>query len=235
MMRQLKGLWYFYTVDARYPLTIFWSILVGTLIISVGVHYILLQVAEGKMAFFLPIAIYIFCAIYGFQIAKKGIPFSIKLGATRKNIFVSLGIFFLGLALFQAAIANTIQSILVMGDDILKINDETFQLIHLAQFLSDNWFTRVVIDTAVAFFLLSIMYVIGLLFYKYGLLGGGIVMGLLVVTMVFGLAQGFIVDFFTYMVESFSMVFFYDVLFAGIVLYGLSWFLVRRITVNIAR
>lgn len=235
MMRQLKGLWYFYTVDARYPLTIFWSILLGTLIVSIGLHYIILQVGEGKMGFFLPIAIYIFCAIYGFQFAKKGIPFSIKLGATRKNIFVSLGVFFLGLSIFQAVVVNTVQSIAVMVGEVLGINDEALQFIHPAQLLSDNWLTRVVIDAAVAFFLLSFLYVLGLLFYRYGLLGGGIVLGVLVVTIIFGVTQDFIIDFFSYIIESFSMILFYDILFVGIVLYGLSWLLVRKITVNMAR
>lgn len=233
MGRQLKGLLYFYIADAKHSLVIFWSILLGTLVISIVGAYLLFNVGEGQMAYALSIAIYIFCSIFGFISAKQGVPFSIKLGATRKNMFISMGIFFLGLAIVQAILASTIQAIVLTGAN--KFGIDTFQFIHPAQLLTDNWLTRVIIDTTVMFFLLSFMFLIGLLFYKYGLLGSGIVLGLMLVTLLFGLAQGFLIDFMIDIAQSFSIVFFYEILLIAMVLYGISWLLLRKITIHAAR
>ncbi|MEN1970203.1 hypothetical protein WMZ97_19300 [Lentibacillus sp. N15] len=233
MSRQIKGLLYFYITDAKHSLMVFWSILFGTLVISIVGAYLLLNVAEGQMNFGLSIAAYIYCGIYGFISAKHGTPFSIKLGATRKNMFVSTGIFLMGLAIVQAVLVSTVQTVVVAGAKIVGI--DTFQFIHPAQLLTDNWVTRFVIDTAMMFFLLSLLYLIGLLFYKYGLLGSGIVLGILAVILLFGVAKGWVINFFIDIATSFSITFFYEILLIGIVIYGVSWLLIRKITTTIAR
>ncbi|QGS68274.1 hypothetical protein CV093_05675 [Oceanobacillus sp. 143] len=64
---------------------------------------------------------------------KESIPFVLKLGATRKNIFISFGLFFLGLALAKAILANTIQSLIVKLVDVTGIYTINFG--HLAQLL----------------------------------------------------------------------------------------------------
>ncbi|QGS68275.1 hypothetical protein CV093_05680 [Oceanobacillus sp. 143] len=89
---------------------------------------------------------------------------------------------------------------------------------------------RVVIDTAFLFFLFSLFSVLSLLFYKHGLLGGGIVVGVLVVVLLLGLAQGWIVDFITDVYSTIDLIFFYQMLGVGVVIYCLSFLLLRRIT-----
>ncbi|MBT2217720.1 hypothetical protein KK120_18065 [Virgibacillus dakarensis] len=233
MGRQLKGLLYFYATDARYSLLIFWSILLSTLLVSIVGAYFLLNVENGQMTFALSMAIYIYCGITGFIQAKHGIPFSIKMGSTRKNIFAGMGLFFLGLALAKSVLANTIHSVILFGTD--KMGISSYQLIHPAQLLTDTWLTRVIIDATVMFFLLSFMFLLGLLFYKYGLLGGGVVVGTLAIILLFGLAQGWIADFFIDIFQSFDMTFFYEVFAVGIVLYVVTWIMLRRITTEAAR
>ncbi|WP_269410095.1 hypothetical protein [Lentibacillus daqui] len=57
----------------------------------------------------------------------------------------------------------------------------------------------------------------------------------MVVILLFGLAQGFLIDFIIAIAQSFSIVFFYEILLIAIVLYGISWLLLRKITIHAAR
>src|SRR5699024_2575163 len=130
--------------------------------------------------------------ILGFLTVKESVPFSIKLGATRKNILISLGLFILGLSLIKS-VAACITQILV---DLLnaKAGIDTFMFLHLVYFTDDTWLTRIFIDTSIMFLSLSALFVIGLLFYKYDLAGGGSVIGVIVILMLTGLAQGWLID-----------------------------------------
>ncbi|RDW20861.1 hypothetical protein CWR48_04450 [Oceanobacillus arenosus] len=228
MTRQVKGLLYFYITDIRFSLTIFWTILLSTLVVTITIAYFLLGDGNTEFYFAFPFAIYVYAGISGFLMVKESVPFSLKLGATRKNIFISLGLFFIGLALFNAILANTLQSIIVKligGTEIYTIN-----LFHPAQLLGDTWLNRVVIDTSFLFFLFSLLFVIGLLFYKYGLLGGGVVVGALAVILLLGLTQGWIIDFMTNVFADVELTFFYQMLGVGVLIYCISFLLLRRIT-----
>lgn len=226
MGKQIRGLLYFFTTDIRHAFIIFWTILLSTLSVSLIAAYVLINVGETKMIFTLSIAVYIFCGFIGFLTAKERIPFSIKVGATRKNLFVSLGIFFLGLAIVKALLSNTLQLIMER-----MFHVETIAFIHPAQLLTNSWLTRVLIDTTVMFFILSVMFLLGLLFYKYGLFGGGSVVGVAVIVLLLGMAQGWLVDFIIDVYQSLSMMLFYQIFFIGVVLYGVSWVFLRRITI----
>jgi len=229
MGRQIKGLLYFFIADVRYSLTIFWTILMGILVVSLIVAYFLTNVKNGMMSFTLTAPMYVYCAILGFLTVKESVPFSIKMGATRKNIFISLGLFFLGLSLIKA-VAASITQILV---DLLnaKAGIDTFMFLHLAYFTDDTWLTRIFIDTSIMFLSLSALFVIGLLFYKYDLAGGGSVIGVIVILMLTGLAQGWLIDFFIDIFQSIDRMLFGKLLVLGIVIYSFSMILLRRITI----
>lgn len=94
MGRQIKGLLYFFMADVRYSLAIFWTILMGILMVSLIAAYVLVDIKNGFMTFSLTAPMYVYCSILGFLTVKEAVPFSLKMGATRKNLFVSLGIFF---------------------------------------------------------------------------------------------------------------------------------------------
>ncbi|WP_404451447.1 hypothetical protein LG329_14025 [Virgibacillus necropolis] len=232
MNRQIKGLLYFFTADSRRSFLIFWGILlgslVGTLLLTTGA-YIFLNGVEVNMRFALSFAIYIYCAIFAFVTVKESIPFSIKMGATRKNFFISLGIFFIGLSVLKSILANTIHSIVLTITNQLLLFE--FDFIHLAQLINDTWLTRVIIDATCMFFILSAMFGIGLLFYKYGLAGGGGFIALVIVFLLVGVAADFITEFFVNIVESFDLIFFYQLAAVGLLLYGLTWLLVRKVTI----
>src|SRR5690625_2543779 len=109
MGRQIKGLLYFNFTDVRYSMTIFWTILMGILVVSLTIAYILKNVEGGFMTFTLTGPMYVYCAILGFLTVKESIPFSLKRGATRKNIFISLGTFFLGISIAMTTVGSTLQ------------------------------------------------------------------------------------------------------------------------------
>lgn len=228
MGRQLKGLLYFFSSNIRHSLLIFWTILMSILVVTLTISYFLLNV-EGEMAFSLTAPMYVYCGIMGFLTVKEMIPFSIKMGATRKNLYVVIAIFFLLLSLFKAIAGTIIQVLVTSMNEAIGLNN--FDFLHLAQFIDDTWYTRVVIDTAVMFFFLTLMFLLGLLFYRFGFAGAGSVLGILLVGLLLSIAKGWAWDFITNIVESFGMTFFLQMTIMSIVFYVLSFFLVRRITI----
>src|SRR5690625_5093916 len=111
MRRQIKGLLYFFITDIRYSLMVFWTILMSILLITWTIAYFLKDVEGGFMTLSLTGPMYVYCGIVGLLTVKENIPFSIKRGATRKNIFLTIGIYFLILSLMKSIIASTLQVI----------------------------------------------------------------------------------------------------------------------------
>src|SRR5690554_5952307 len=111
MGRQMKGLLYFYFADIRHSLTVFWTILMSIVVVTLIITYFLSNIEGGFMTLSITGPMYIFCGIVGFLAVKDFIPFSIKRGATRKNIYFSLAIFFLGLSLVKSVVGSILQLI----------------------------------------------------------------------------------------------------------------------------
>lgn len=228
MSRQLKGLLYFQAVNGKHSIIIFWSILISTTLISLLIAA-LTMTSGDSMAISFSAAIYIFAMFIGFNRVKYDVRYSLKLGATRKNIFVSTGLFFLGLSLVSALFISVIHQFITFLTSTFDI--ETYQLIHPATLLSDTWVNRLIIDSSLMFFFLTLLFIFGLVFYRFGLLGGGIAGAAIVILMLVGLGTGWIQDVSRDIVETLSIGFFFEVLLVGIGLYLISWFFLRRITV----
>src|SRR5690625_3667640 len=109
MNNQLKGLLYYFQTHMKRSFLIFWSILLGITIVTLIAAYILRN-EDGVMTITFTMPMYFFCAIYGFVIVKQWIPYFIKIGATRKNIFLGLGIFFAGVTSIFSLMATILQS-----------------------------------------------------------------------------------------------------------------------------
>ncbi|MGM0904860.1 MAG: hypothetical protein ACQEXB_27915 [Bacillota bacterium] len=229
MGRQFKGLLYFFLTDVRYSLMIFWTILLSILVLSLCIAYFLLGVENGEYYLSIDIPIYVYCAILGFLTVKESIPFAIKIGATRKNLFVALGVFFLGIAVVKSVVSSTLQLMTLAFTKATGVS--TFNFLYLSPLMEDSWFTRVIIDTAIMFFLFSIMYIFGLMFYKTGLAGGGIAVGILILILLYGFAEGWLIEFFINQFMEPHISFFYQLLGVGLGLYGVTYFFIRNITI----
>jgi|SRR5690625_836760 len=229
MGRQLKGLLYFYYADLRHSIIVFWTILMSIVVVTLTITYFLKNVDDALMYFSVTGPMYIYCGILGFLVVKEFIPFSIKRGATRKNIFVSLVIFFLSLSFMKSIVGNTLQEVIKVFNT--KMGIENFNFIHPAFFTNDTWFHRIWIDTSIMFFSFSMMFIIGLLFYRYGLVGGGSFVGVLIIIILTGIAQGWIIDFFINIFKNFDSMFYLQLFGIGVLIYAFSMLLLRRITI----
>ncbi|TXL65855.1 hypothetical protein FHP05_06985 [Cerasibacillus terrae] len=230
MWRQIKGLLYFYSTDIRSTLIIFWSILISTTIGSIIISA-LIKNSEINMIFSLSFALYIFFIIFGFNAVKKLIPFSIKIGATRKNIFLSVGIFLFGFALSQAILVNIAQTIFTKVIDFLDL--QTYSFVHPGEMLlTDTWINRVIIDTGIMFFMAITMYVFGLLFYKYGLLGGGSASGVLVLLFMVGLTTGWVTNTMKQLFQTMDSMFFVQMTGIALIIYVFTWVFMNKLTLE---
>lgn len=229
MIRQMKGLIYYYVTDSKRTLTIFWGILLSTLIAAIVVAYFLISVDDAKMFFSIPTALYIFTGIFGFVIAKQKISFTIKMGAIRKNIFASFFLFFLVFSIINSAAVSTVHGLI--SYILKKFSIDSYVLFHPADLLANTWWTRFMIDASILFIILVTFYLLGLIFYKYGLIGGGIVAGIFVITLLLLLAKGLLIDFIQDGLATLDLMTFGQIFIVGIVIYLLTWFLVRKITI----
>jgi len=229
-MQQIKGLLYFMTVESKRSLAIFWIILVSTIMLSLMIAYFLGSNNDVKLVFMISIPTYIHCAIYAFVSVKQTIPFSIKMGASRKNIFISMGVFLITLVLIQNIFINLFYEILRFTVQALDIS--SFQLIHPAQLLGNSFSERLITDFAIMLCLLAVMYVLSLLFYNYGLIGGGSFGAAIVIILVFAVAKGWMAQWVAFISKSMNINFFYWMMLISLAVYVTAWALVRKINIK---
>ncbi len=238
---QLKGLLYYYFINMRYSLFIFWSIMAGLLILSIGADLIFGS-GESIISFDFSAPIYIFAAIMGFWVVKNVIPYMIKMGSTRFNVYVGTGIVFIALTVFNATLANAIRFLIttIHGSGVFSAISITIENngqesaipYHLLDFLGTiTWSNQFIIDIAISIFALAIMFIVGLVFYRYKLIGGAIALGVIFLLVIYSIAAGWVTDFFLYLLTDISMLLFYQLFFIGVIMYGLSYFLIRRLTI----
>lgn len=237
MPKQLKGGLYYLFANVRYSLTVFWTILLVILLVTIVLTLLL---PDSVVSFQLAVPVYVFAAVIGYWIVKNAFPYLIKMGSTRINLILSFGIYGFLLAFLNAILANTINNFVTLligterntGALTVTENGSTMTFNHVGEFLGENtWIMRVFIDTSISFFLLAVMFIIGLIFYRYGLIGGFSFLGVVAITIVFGFSKGWLLDFFIAIFENFSFAFFYQLFAVGIIIYLFSFFLLRRLTV----
>ncbi|HWO77022.1 MAG TPA: hypothetical protein VNM69_14190 [Bacillus sp. (in: firmicutes)] len=176
MSRQIKAIVTFSILDVRYAVQVFWAILIGFMLLGVGIT----MSFNNSLSFAgSGIAMYIFCAITGFQTVKESFPFSIKMGGTRKNYFVSMCLFFTLLSLLMSLIHNVFLTAYEKFLDVLNLQIFTFHFSMITG-LEDTWILRFFIDSVIAFFLLNLLFFVGIMFYRFGLIGGYSVIGIIV-------------------------------------------------------
>ncbi|RLL40354.1 hypothetical protein D8M04_19130 [Oceanobacillus piezotolerans] len=228
MGRQIKGLLYYYWADQRHNLMIFWSILLSILVVSVFLSDLLLSEEVGSVYFGFPFATYFYAGIFGFLSVKEKILYSLKIGATRKNIFISLGIFFFLLSLTKAVFSSMVQQITIIYME--AVNHTTFNFLHFAALLEDTFINRIVLDTAIMFLLMTISLIIGLSFNRFGLLGAGSFIGVIAIVLLLGTAQGWLIDWIVDTLSGIDMTFFYQMIVVSAILYIGTFLFIRRIT-----
>ncbi|MEI3614511.1 hypothetical protein [Pseudogracilibacillus sp. SO30301A] len=237
MSKQFQGALYYLFANIRFSLTVFWAILLALLIVTIAATILM---PDTEIAFELSIPVYVFAAVIGYWTVNNAFPYLIKMGSTRKNIFISFGVYAFLLTLLNAVISNTVNKFVSMiigterdyGIITIMEDDTSMTFNHIGDLLGVNsWMMRIVIDTSISFFLLAVMFIIGLIFYQFGLIGGFSFLGALVMVIVFGFSNGWLLDFIILIYENFSFSFFFQLFTVGVFVYLCSFFLLRRITI----
>lgn len=241
MIQDIKGSLYYLFINVRYPFIVFWSILLSIFVLSL----LFSTIGEGDHVLFqASFTIYIFCLVLGMLTVKNTIPYLLKMSVTRKIIYVSIGVYFLMIALVQALLANGLTKIIdllgktvVSGDFIIANGEQefNFRFTHLSQFLqNDTFVTQVTIDAIIAFAALCMMFFIGLIFYRFGLIGGFTFLGAMFLLYIVSIAQGSFIDLVKYIFDHYSLTLYYQLLGISIVIYLLSFAMIRRLTITSA-
>lgn len=226
MGRQMKGLLYFYWKDLQFSLFVFWCILLSMVVVSVTLMFLFPAIEFMSFSFTAPI--YVYAGIVGFLMARHTVAFGIKLGGTRKNIYMSMGIFFVILALVK----STLAAVITAGIEKFIIQDDmNFLFAHPMNIYEDTLLNRMYTDFFIILFIGVLAFFISLMFYKLGLLVTGLIMGMGLVLFMYSLFSG---ELITYIIDSFQnsvYIFFAQLGLLALIAYALSWILLRRITV----
>ncbi|CAH0347215.1 hypothetical protein [Bacillus sp. CECT 9360] len=230
MSGQIGAILRFAFIDARRSLSMFWSILITVMAIMLIIP--LYFGIESGIYLGSQTAVFIFCAIFGFVGVKETLPYVIKMGGTRKNYWMALSFLLLLISLLMAIIHVSLVSVYSFLSEHL-MNGEA-KVFHLASFLNGNdyWYVRFYIDSAVCFMLLSGSFLFGLIFYRYGMIGGTIAIVLLNLLGFIPPVHALLLE----IMEKYIVMFQWKVygLFFGValVLLIISWFLIRKAPVS---
>ncbi|MDL4841849.1 hypothetical protein [Aquibacillus rhizosphaerae] len=235
MKRQVKAMLYFFATDSRYSFFIFWTIMSLVIVVSLIATYYLQNVENGKFYLAVSGAIYIYCAILGFLTVRESLSFSLKMGGTRKNYFVATGVYFLVVSFIMAFLETIVHAIIMAFTKWLNLSN--FTLLHPAMILGEDSsiIYRFVIDVFIIFLLISCLYFIGLVFHKYDLIGGYIMIGLLALTMIITVATGDLFDLIRNLALNPSVNHYLIAFVIGIIIYLASWLLLYNVPAKSAR
>lgn len=238
MVTELKGSLYYMFSNLRFSLIVFWGILMVILAFTIITTML---VEDTHVTFNMGFPTYIFAAIFGFWMVKNAIPFLIKMGATRKAIFIAVGIFGIALSLINAILSNTINSIIALAFSngelkspiVITVNGDEEMVGHIGQFIGRNdWLSRIVIDSSISFFLFGCLFIGGLIFYKYGIVGGTSFIAIGFLAILYAGNAGWLESFFKFVFTDFSFTFFYQLFAVGVIIYCISILLLRRLTLR---
>src|SRR5699024_3182405 len=108
MSQQIKGEIYYLIANIRHSFIVFWSSLLALLLVIVVSTFLF---PDSVVSFELSAPHYAFAAVIRYWSVNTAVPYSIKMASTRKNIFLSFGIYALILALANAVLSNTINNL----------------------------------------------------------------------------------------------------------------------------
>lgn len=237
MLDELKGVLYYLTVNLRGSFIIFWSILLSMLVVIITIS----KFVTVSTYFFMSFPIYFFAMAAGYMIVKGAIPYLIQMSAVRKTIFTGVAIYFVCLALMNAIIANTVlQGInYLTGNEITNVityksanNGSVIWFNHIADFIGNTWFSRIVVDAAVMIVICVVAFILGLIYYRFGIIGLCSTIGAFAIFIIFSVTRESFLEKMKVMYENFNIHYFYSLIGFGMVLYLLSFVLFRKITIK---
>ncbi|MFC0272574.1 hypothetical protein ACFFIX_14145 [Metabacillus herbersteinensis] len=223
MTREIKANLYFFFIDIKSSVLIFWSIFMA----SVVALLIIANLFETHVIISPLMAVCIYCSIVGFFFTKKTMPYCIKFGATRTTFHLSASIFLVLFAISMALINFGIDIIVEYLTTTFQI--EAIQLLAPTDALltSSSWIQTIGSDSILIFFFFCSSYLTGSIVYRFGQIGGYIPIAMLLIAVLMPGTQEILFTF----IRNFSTQFTYNmtmISLTAILLLSISWlFLVR--------
>lgn len=237
MSRQFKASLYYLMLDVRYPLTIFWIVLLAIVFVLITLQTIFAKDVV-QVSFSLSVPIIVFASVIGFLTVKRSVPYIVRMGATRNCVFVTVFIYFFSLILFNSVVAFLINQLIakILGKEIVQIIIATTEsgstpIHHLAQFLGDSPFYQIVVDSTLALLATAVMFFIGLVFYRFSLVGGFILLGTGFIMFMISAATGVFEKVVIYIFENYNLMLYLNFFILSIMIYLISYLLIKRIAV----
>jgi len=193
MSRDIRALLYYFMADFRFSLTVFWSILLSSIVL---LFIIALSFGETMVGVSSSIAIYIFCAISGFLMTKETFPFCIKLGSTRNSYVLSVFIFNVFIAVFMATIHLVVSLSIRLLAKVGGVDNFNYFFTLDGTTLANTWYNQLMVDSLICFVLLSVGFLLSSIFYRLGMVGGLGSIAILAFAVILPQTRDALIDFF---------------------------------------
>ncbi|QXE02485.1 hypothetical protein [Terribacillus sp. DMT04] len=227
MNKQTQALLYFFAVDSRRTVTIFFSIL----LFCIAVLSVLSVIVIDVMYISITGPAYVFMAIFGFRTIQESLPFAIKRGATRRNYHAAVGLFILLISFVMTVLLAAIQLALYAVLQAVNVTN-----IHILRpFASNTELKNILYSLPLDFGFLLLFFAAGLLLgiivYKFGFLGGSILGGGFLIGITLALtSRDKLINFLTW-VQDLDLLPAFGILFLiASICYSISWFFIRTST-----
>jgi len=237
MDRQMKSSLYMLYANNIASFMTFWAVIACLTVLTITISYLFPDSNNGLT---LSGPVYIYGAVIGAMLVTNFIPYLVKLGVTRQTVFLSAGLFSIALVVINALLVIVINVFLkfifpVEQADmfIIKTNENTVTFSHISDiFENSSLFSMATIDISISFFMLVIAFMIALLFYRYGMIIGFLTLGVLIFAFIFSARKGWIEPIFWHIFSNFDITFFYKMFILSLILYSLSYFMLRNVAIK---
>ncbi|WP_155590357.1 hypothetical protein [Lysinibacillus cavernae] len=177
-MNTIKGSFYILFQSYKKQNIIFWSILFSIVLLSFFLDTFFGQYISFAITISIPV--YIFYSLMAAKLLNRTLPYFLKLGVSRQQYLLNVGLFFISASLVGALIIASAHKIIVYISNLLNVKD--IIIIHPILFFNNahSFLQTVAMDTVLLLFCLSSGLLLNVVFYRLGILGGYSFIGLLV-------------------------------------------------------
>ncbi|MEK8197109.1 hypothetical protein [Lysinibacillus sp. FSL M8-0134] len=177
-MNTMKGSFYILFQNFKKHNIIFWSILFLIVLLSFFLDAFFGQYISFAITISIPV--YIFYSSMAAKLLNRTLPYFLKLGLSRQQYMVNVGLFFISWSLVGALIIASAQNIITYVSTLLNIKNNIIIIHPLLIF--DNTYSflqTAAFDSVLLLFCLNSGLLLNVTFYRLGILGGYSLIGLL--------------------------------------------------------
>ncbi|KGX92055.1 hypothetical protein N781_02430 [Pontibacillus halophilus JSM 076056 = DSM 19796] len=169
MRNDMKATLYYLMLDYRFSFIVFWSIMCATLVGFVLIGSI---IPDVTIYIWIAVITLIFSSISGFHMTRETFSFCVKMGLTRNQYLLGAGLFTLVLALAMSVMHLLIQSVYSYLVQLIGLDGLTLYSIFNIVNISETWYNELAIVALLNFIFVSVGFLFGTIFYRFGLIGG---------------------------------------------------------------